>query len=74
MREEYKCQNMSLWVDNIRIHVHINKVKAYSSNDRELDRKHKSWEVLRNDKCIETQRIAFICPIKYKEISPKKNG
>ena len=40
--------------------------------DRELDRTHKSWEVLRNGKCIETQRIAFKCPIKYKEISQKK--
>ena len=41
--------------------------------DTVLDRSHKSWEVLKNGKCIETQRIAVICPIKYKEIS-QKNG
>ena len=47
----------------------MTKLKLYSSKHEH--RRHKSWEVLKNGKSIETQRIAFICPIKYKEISKK---
>ena len=39
--------------------------------DTVLDRSHKSWEVLINGKCIETQRIFFYVLLNKKKF-PKK--